>query len=84
MTHMMTITAKPYTPKPNRIFANPFKWMITAILHADKSYRYRQHMLTLSRRELEVVGLKLHDNHLVPMSRNDLPFIAPSDFDEKY
>jgi uncharacterized protein YjiS (DUF1127 family) len=79
MTHIMTITAK-----PKRVLANPFKWMITAILHADKSYRDRQHVLTLSRRELDDVGLKRHDDHLVPISRNDLLFIAPCDFDEKH
>ena len=84
MTHIMTITAKQYTPKFNRVFANPFKWIITANLDSDKSYLDRQHVLTLSRSELEDVGLKIHDNHLVPMSRNDLPFIAPSNFDGKH
>ena len=53
MTHTRTITAK------------PFKWMIAAILFADKSYRDCHHVLTQSRRELEGLGLNIHDNQLV-------------------
>ena len=68
MTHTMTVDIHPNTPKTNRVFANPFKWMITAILRADKSYRDHQHVMRLSDRELKDVGLKRHDNHLVTMS----------------
>ncbi len=81
MTHIMTIASHPNNPKTNRFFANPFKWIIKVILRADKSYRDRQHVMRLSHRELKDVGLKWHDNHLVTMSRNDLPFITPNDFD---
>lgn len=68
MTHTMTIAAHPDNSKPSRVFTNPFKWMITATLRADKSYRDHQHVMRLSDRELKDVGLKRHDNHLVTMS----------------
>jgi len=71
MTYTMAIAADPNKPKTNQVFANPFKWMSTAILRADKSYRDRQHMMHLTDRELKDVGLKRHGDHFVTMASND-------------